>query len=125
VGFVVVGCLVIGAFFAGTFLNYMNRQQMNGNAENPYNSSAFSIGMAIYFLLIALLYFFPSLYLFQFANKTRLALHNNEQIDFTAAFSRLKSFFKFFGILTAVILVLYGGAMIMLMVFGAFFRAMP
>ena len=121
VGFILVGFLVLGAFFAGAFINFMNLNERNGSGENPLNSGAFSIGMAIYFLLIALLYFFPSLYLYQFGTKTRQALYNNEQPDFQMAFSRLKSFFKFFGILTAVMLVMYAVAMIMMLIFGAFF----
>jgi len=120
VGFVLVGFMVIAAFFAGTFFSFIGRNQTYQNGVNPFESGAFSVAMAVYFLLIALLYFFPSLYMYQFGAKTQNALRNNDQFDFTAAFSRLKSFLKFFGILTAIFLVLYGAAVIMMLVFGAF-----
>ena len=120
VGFVFVGFMVIGAVFMGTFMNFMGRSQMPESGDNPFASGAASLAMAGYILLLALLYFFPSLYLYQFGLKTQNALRQNEQFDLTAAFARLKSFFKFFGILTAIILVLYGAGLLMMLVFGAF-----
>ncbi|MFC5269303.1 hypothetical protein [Adhaeribacter terreus] len=120
VGFVLIGFMVVGAFFIGTFMNFMGRNQMPENGENPFASGAFSIAMGAYILLIALLYFFPSLYLYQFGTKTQNALRNNVQFDFTAAFGRLKSFLKFFGILTAVFLVFYVAIFLMMLVFGVF-----
>ncbi|MBK0401673.1 hypothetical protein I5M27_01670 [Adhaeribacter sp. BT258] len=120
VGFTFVGFMVVGAFFMGTFMNFLGRNQTYEAGDNPFASGAASLAMAGYILLLALLYFFPSLYLYQFGTKTQNALRRNEQFDLTAAFSRLKSFFKFFGILTAVFLVLYGAGLLMMLVFGAF-----
>ena len=43
-----------------------------------------------------------------------------QQISFNLAFSRLKSFFKFFGVFTLIVLVLYGMGLLFFFVFGVF-----
>lgn len=118
IGYVFVGFLALVAIFAGTFMNYMVRHTPAAATNSPVGSGVFTIAMGGYFLLIALLYYFPSRYLHQFGVKTLVALHQNQQISFTQAFSRLKSFFKFFGVLTLVILVLYGLGLLFFLVFG-------
>jgi hypothetical protein len=57
--------------------------------------------------MIALLVFFPSLYLFNFASKMKRAFQGNDQQVLTASLKNLKSFFKFYGIFTVVILSFY------------------
>ena len=118
VGYVFTGLLVIGAFFAGAFMNFMAKNAPDNGGPNPFSSGVFSIVMGAYFFLIALIYYFPSRYLHQFGVNTLNALHHNEQISFTQAFSRLKSFFKFFGVFTLIVLVLYGLGLLFFLVFG-------
>lgn len=120
VGYVFVGLLVVGAFSVSAFMNFVSKRSPTGLAENPAASTAFTVAMGAYFLVIALVYYFPSRYLHQFGVKTILALRHNEQISFTHAFSQLKSFFKFFGILTLIVLVFYGLGLLFLIVFGVF-----
>ena len=119
VGYVFIGFMVLGAFFIGTFMSFLTRNATPQTTDSPFNSGMFSIVMGVYFLLIALLYYFPTRYLHQFGVKTQLALRTHEQFDFSEAFSKLKSFFKFFGILTIIMLVLYGAALLFMVVFGA------
>lgn len=63
--------------------------------------------MGIFYLLFALLYYFPVNYLNNFANKTKRALLNSDQDEITLGFKNLKSLFKFMGIVTIIILSLY------------------
>src|SRR6478735_2092074 len=118
VGYVFVGLLVIGAFFVGAFMRFLAKTSPAEAANNPANSGVFAIVMGAYFIIIALIYYFPSRYLHQFGVNTILALRHNEQISFTQAFSRLISFFKFFGILTLIVLVFYGIWLVFFLVFG-------
>ena len=118
VGYVFTGLLVVGAFFVGAFMNFMAEKAPQDGGPNPFASGVFSVVMGAYFLVIALIYYFPSRYLHQFGVNTIKALHHHEQISFTQAFSRLKSFFKFFGVFTLVVLVLYGLGLLFLLVFG-------
>jgi len=118
-GFIAVGLMVIFGLFFGTF---MSRFQPAGlDRPNPM-SGAGGVVMAIYFMLIGLLYFFPSLYLYQFAVKTKNALQHNDALDYSMAFSRLKSFFKFWGIFTIVALSFYVLALIGIGMFAVFMK---
>ncbi len=63
--------------------------------------------IGILYLLIALLNYFPTNYLNNFANKTKRALAENDQDEINLGFKNLKSMFKFMGIITIVFLCLY------------------
>jgi len=87
------------------------------NAE----TAAFGGGFFSIFLVIsALLIFFPSLFLYNFSSKMRKAVRNNDQAVMTESFKNLKSFFKYYGIFTIVILSFYALAIISA-IFGAMF----
>jgi hypothetical protein len=64
---------------------------------------------AIVFLYagLALLYFFPCLYLFRFAQKMKQALNHSDQESLITSLGNLKACFRFMGILTIVVLGIY------------------
>jgi hypothetical protein len=98
VGFVMCGLIVVAALFAGTIATL-----------NPFAGTMGAGGFMQIVLLLAMaaLYFFPCLFLFNFARKMQFALRNNDQINLNDSFRNLKSNFKFVGILTIVILSFY------------------
>ena len=105
VGFVLCGVMIVFALFAGTILSTFSRM---GNTDAL--TSTLGLGgafISLIYIVIALLYFFPCLYLFNFSNKMQSALRNNDQTNLNAAFSNLKACFKFVGILTIVFLSFY------------------
>jgi hypothetical protein len=59
------------------------------------------------YLLFGLLYFFPALYLLRYAQRIRDLIYSHNVADLEAALSAQKSFWRFTGILVALILVLY------------------
>ncbi|MDX9928914.1 MAG: DUF5362 family protein [Bacteroidales bacterium] len=69
----------------------------------PFNPGIFGI---IYFI-IAVVYYFPITYLYNFSQKIRDGLVAGNQQTMTAGFGNLKSMFKFIGILMIVALSLY------------------
>jgi len=77
--------------------------------------------VSVFYILMALLYFFPCLYLFNFASKMQIALRNNDQDHLNESFKNLKSTFRFVGILTIVSLGL-GLLVFVLGMIGAAFR---
>jgi len=114
-GFVFIGLMLLGLF--GFSIFFSNSFQ---NGAYPYGAGPnMGILMGIYFLFFAALYFFPSWYIYQFATKTKTALLYNQETDLIRAFSRLKSFFKFWGILTIIFMAFYGLALLA-MGFGMF-----
>ncbi|PSR54282.1 hypothetical protein AHMF7605_12500 [Adhaeribacter arboris] len=104
VGFVFIGLMVIGAFTFGAIMRSMMANFPGAPTSIPGGSSVI---MTIYLLFFAVLYFFPTLYLYQFSTKTKAALLYGEEVNLAYAFSRLKSFFKFWGIFLLVILAIY------------------
>ncbi|WP_316842329.1 DUF5362 family protein [Pedobacter gandavensis] len=101
VGFVGCVILIIIALCLPMILSAMTT--MGKNPMMGVTSSAIS---AVY-IIFALMYFYPSLMLFKYANSAKKAVLFMEQESLGEAFSKMKSFFKFFGILTIAILGLY------------------
>ncbi len=102
-GYVGIGFIVLAGLFAGTLFSAMGK-------TNPAMSSmggSFRILMAVVYLLIAALYFFPVYYLNKFASNAKAAFATNDSEKLTISFQYLKSHYKFIGIMTIVVFSLY------------------
>ena len=72
------------------------------------NSSGFSPGiLGLTYLVMSVLYFFPTLYLFNFASKIKSAILNQNQQDSDLGLENLKKTFKFMGIMAIVVIAIY------------------
>ena len=102
-GFIGIALLVLLALFMGTLFTTLGSL---GGGVAAMGALGGGFITAIY-LVIAVIYFFPVYYLFQFASKAKAAFatNNNEQLN--ASFEYLKSHYKFIGVLTLVTLILY------------------
>lgn len=87
-GFIGTGMIAIGSMFSGMI-------------------GAGGIAITVLYLLMALLYFFPSLYLFRFSEKSNRALYKKDSDELEAAMGNLKSTFKFYGVSAIVFISLY------------------
>lgn len=107
-GFIICGLVVLIGIFFGSFFSLLTSQY----SSNPYSElpggsgmgAAMGTSMAILYVLIALIYFFPCLYLFKFATKMKTALATNDQAVLNASFQNLKASLRFIGILTIVMI---------------------
>ena len=111
VGFVFSAFMVMASFGVGSFMTVMNNTV--GPENNPYAALGPGI-LTVFCLLFALMYFYPSLLLFKYANAAKKAVLFADQPTLSIAMSKMKSFFKFWGILTIVMLSLYA----LLILFG-------
>jgi len=105
-GFIFCGLLVIIALFAGTMMASM----MSGFGGNSSDATTSAVGggvITFVYIVFALIYFFPCLYLFNFASKMQVALRANQQETLNTSFSNLKSCFKFMGILMIIMLAFW------------------
>lgn len=102
-GFIGCGILLLFGIFATTFMSSLS------SIEGAAIGSSF---LMVIYILLALLYFFPCLYLFNFASKMQKALRANDQVQLTESFKNLKSCYKFMGILMIVFLAIYALAFI-------------
>ncbi|MGC1631594.1 MAG: DUF5362 family protein [Gelidibacter sp.] len=98
--------MVIGLMFlAGVIFSVTMGGILGDNSYNDFGIDMSYFG--IIYIVMGLIYFFPVLYLFNFSRKMKSALSLNTNEDLTAAFSNLKSHYKFLGVFTIVIISLY------------------
>ncbi len=96
VGFVMIGLLVVAALF-----------MIVAGSSMPLGLGRSGAIVGVAYLLSAVLYFFPTYFLFQFAVKIKSGFGTNSQSEMDLALTNLKSMFKFVGILTIVVLAIY------------------
>lgn len=71
---------------------------------------------AIISILVLIFTGIPFYYLYQFSKKTKEAIETSDDVLFTTGLQNLKSFFKFWGVLTLLFLAYY--LIAMLLIFG-------
>ncbi len=103
VGFVFAGITIVGAFTLSAAMN------TDPNAAKMLGSMGNIGGMAftIICLVLAFAIFYPSLLLFKYSTKAKNGILYSEQESLDEAFSKLKSLFKFWGIIMIVYIGLY------------------
>jgi len=99
IGFIILGLIVIIGLIAGTFLTAFN----SGGKDLGIPESL----MFVPILLLAVIYFFPVLFLFRFSKHTSHAVQTLDKLEFHKAIKNLKSFFVYIGVLIIIILSLY------------------
>lgn len=108
IGFVLVGLIVIFGIFAGSIFGLMSSRM--SSSESPFGSSGMA-GMggmfAVIYIIIALIQFFPCLFLYRFATKMKTALAANDQEVLNTSFQNLKILFRYMGIITIIVLAFY------------------
>jgi len=110
IGFILCGLLIITGLLAGTlFATSMSQVDSELGSMGVIGTTFFTV----LYIVVALFYLFPSLYLFNFASKMRTALINNDQVSLNAAFKNLKSCLKFWGILFIIVLCIYAVAFVL------------
>jgi hypothetical protein len=101
VGFIFCGLITTMAFFMGPLLaTYMKSRSYTYTYLNPL------VVTGIY-IFLAIVFFFPCLYLFRFSGNVQDALDENDQDSLDTAFLNLQSIFKFYGVVTIVVLSFY------------------
>lgn len=118
-GFILIALLVLVALLMGTL--FAKLVDLGGGVA-ALGASSGGLIMTIY-LLFAVIYFFPVYYLYQFASKIKAAFttDNNEQLN--TSFEYLKSHYKFLGIFTLVVTIIYA-LILVLGIIGGIMSAM-
>lgn len=103
IGFIMVGIIVIIAIglsvFMGTLASSLPEAGPMGALSGGF--------VGIIYIGLALIYFFPILFLWRFATKMKIALASNDQAFLSSSFENLKSCYKYLGIWMAIILSFY------------------
>ena len=118
VGFIMIGLLLLLAVGLGLFvaaIQESSEDQILGGADG-------AVAFFVYGLM-ALIYFFPTLYLYRFASRSQKAIRSRDSHLLEDGFENLTSCFRFIGILTIIVLVLYlfgFGLVVLIGLSGAF-----
>jgi len=98
-GFITAGILVVVGLIMGFALSLIPSDQLNAMG---LVGSSLGFLMGLIYILIAILYLFPTLYLYKFSQKMKVAISvtNNDELE--EAFKNQKSFYKFIGIATII-----------------------
>lgn len=110
IGFVFTGLMVLASIIVGIVFSVMPVY----DSPMPFPMPLF----AILYLVLALIYFFPVYYLYQFSVKMKYALLQKAGDMLEISFGFLKSHYKFLGIFTIVMLVLYPVFIVGMILFG-------
>lgn len=110
VSIVLGGLLAIFSIFAGSILNSGSNMDMF-----PFSATL----IAIVYLIVAALIIIPNIFLLNFATKGIGALRSGSESELTVAFRNLKSYYKFIGILTAIMIGFYALVFVLTMLGGA------
>jgi Family of unknown function (DUF5362) len=102
-GFIGCGFMVLFSLFIGSFLSAAFLRMGGGTAGLGYMGGFLSF----IYIVIAIVYFFPCLYLYNFASKMQVALRSNDQDLLSLSFRNLKSCYRFVGILMIIVLALW------------------
>lgn len=114
VGFVLCGIIILFGLFASTFFSTIM-------ADNPaMQMRGMGTMLTILYIVLGVIYFFPCLYLFRFADRMKLALRVRDQTMLNDSFRSMKSCFRFMGIVIIVFLAFYAVAIVAGIVAAAF-----
>lgn len=109
-GFIGLAFLVLGGISMLLMGTAISEAQASMGQPSP-----FPVGvLGFVYIIMAVLYFFPIMYLLKFATNTKDALDSNNTERLTTAFENLKSHYKFVGIVTiigiafAILAVIFG-----------------
>jgi hypothetical protein len=127
IGFVMLGLmLVFGLAFGSFFGKIMAMQSAMSGAQMPFDPSLFGIFYAVLFLVMVMIYFFPTLFLYQYATRTLRSLKNGfDATTFSSGLRAHRSFYSYIGVLMIIVTVLYALMFIFLGIAMAMMPSIP
>jgi len=106
-GFIAIGLLIIMSFSIGSIMANLPEGALGGLSPKFFS---------FFYLIAAGIYFIPVFFLFQFGQKTKQALLEDDHNLLTFGLKKLRSHYKFVGILFIIFISIY----LLLIIFGAF-----
>lgn len=111
-GYMIIGILILFGVFFGFFYNNPEIQSAPGAVSG--------ITLMFVYLVMALIYLFPVVFLHRFASNLGRSLRSGNETELTRSFQNLRSFFRYIGILT-IIMIALGILLFIVGFFAAFF----
>ena len=107
-GFIFLGLMIIYGVVVSLVIVDMANAMSQVDSTTAGNSlkNMMRIGMVIFYIVFAVIAFFPYYFLLRFANKMKAALISNDQDALNGSFQNLKILYRYMGILMIISLVL-------------------
>jgi len=99
IGFIFLGLIIIIGLIAGTFLTAFNSGEKGLGIPESL--------MFVPVLLLAVVYFFPVLFLFRFSKHTSHAIRNFDKLELHKALKNLKYYFAYIGVMIIIVFSIY------------------
>lgn len=115
IGYIGLGLIVLLAIFAGTIFSSLG----NMGGMGTMNAMGGGTFITVFYLVFAVIYFFPIYYLNKFASNMKAAFRDNNTELLTSSLGYLKSHYKFIGIFTLIIVSLYALIFVFAIIAGA------
>lgn len=108
-GFVFLGILLIIGALAGSFMGRAIAMSAAITGQPmPFDPALLGLLYGLIFLVVAIIYFFPTLFLYRYATRTLRALRNGfDPAQFSQGVGAQRSFFAYIGILMIILVGLY------------------
>lgn len=106
-GFVFLAFAVLLGVYSTVTVNRFEEdyREMGGLGSEGVLSSA-GTGVAVMYIIMAVIWFFPLLFTLRFANQLSNALQSNNQELLSTSFQNLKVCYRYLGIITVIFLVM-------------------
>ncbi len=117
IGFIILAFMLLGAL--AMFAMGSAFSSMGSAGAGPMAGMLTGGLLGGIYLVMAVLGFFPTLYLFKFGSKAKQAIANGSTQELTESMGNLKSYFKFMGIITICVIAFYIIAIIGAIAVGA------
>jgi len=104
VGMVSLGLMIVFGLVYSIWISSTvdSLQSQPGFQSSKIYSTGLAAGSALLFILMAVVGFFPLLYMLRFANQMKTALYGNDQESLNTSFQNLKRYFRYMGIITVI-----------------------
>jgi len=113
-GFIVTGLMIVFGIFYSFILSSVPNVSNDGFYQVGY-LLGYGLGFTLVYILAAVLYFFPALYLFRYSSKLKIAIQTSNSQELVNAFSNQKSLYKYSGIFTIIVLGFYALALLIML----------
>jgi hypothetical protein len=106
-GMVGIVLMVLAGSYAAMVVTKTDPELRDIYRESGMSPEGLGAGIVFVYILFGLLYFFPCVFLLQFANKMKVALTEGDDLMLSESFRSLKKTFRYLGILTIIFLALF------------------
>ncbi len=101
VGFIAAGFMIIATFSVGALMSILNTA--SGGIYGALGTGALTFVLVLYTALIL----YPSIMLYLYATKAKQGVLYGDQLSLEISLGKMKSFFKFYGIITVIFIAIY------------------